>query len=116
MAAGDVFVAGGSEAHDYLEMKDLRLINILFSPESLLIGPLDLPALPGYRVLCRLERAIPSGPPAHPSRAGRWAQLRRNTQPRTRYAKSWLRIHVVRALHTARLLLVASEKPIEKGT
>jgi AraC-like DNA-binding protein len=51
VVAGDVFVVGGSEAHDYREMKDLRLINILFSPERLLIDPLDLPALPGYQVL-----------------------------------------------------------------
>jgi hypothetical protein len=38
VAAGDVFVVGGSEAHDYREIKDLRLINILFLPEKRSFG------------------------------------------------------------------------------
>ncbi len=34
VVAGGVFVVGGSEAHEYREIKDLCFINILFLPES----------------------------------------------------------------------------------
>ena len=51
VAAGDVFVVGGSEVHEYREMEDLRLVNILFRPEKLQMELLDLPILPGYLAL-----------------------------------------------------------------
>ncbi len=57
LAAGDVFVIGGSRPHDYRDMNGLRLINILFDPADLRLDLLDLPALPGYHALLTLEPA-----------------------------------------------------------
>jgi hypothetical protein len=55
VAAGDVFVVGGFEAHEYREMEDLRLVNILFRPEKLQMELLDLPILPGYLALFTVD-------------------------------------------------------------
>ena len=51
VAAGDVFVVGGSEAHEYREIKDLRLINILFLPEDVRLEPMELAGFSGYQEL-----------------------------------------------------------------
>ena len=51
VAAGDVFVVGGSEAHEYREIKDLRLINILFLPENVRLEPMELSEFSGYQEL-----------------------------------------------------------------
>ncbi|MBA4146630.1 MAG: helix-turn-helix domain-containing protein [Verrucomicrobia bacterium] len=56
LAAGDVFVIG-PQAHEYRDMKNLRLINILFQPERLKMDLLDLSTLPGYHGLFTLEPA-----------------------------------------------------------
>jgi AraC-like DNA-binding protein len=55
VAAGDVFVVGGSEAHDYREIKDLRLINILFLPENVRLEPMELSGFSGYQELFSFE-------------------------------------------------------------
>jgi AraC-like DNA-binding protein len=55
LAAGDVFIVRGSEAHDYREIKDLRLINILFRPENIHLEPMDLSGLSGYQELFSFE-------------------------------------------------------------
>src|SRR5215213_1721003 len=55
LTAGDVFVIGGPRAHEYRNLDDLRLINILFQPESLRFEQADLPLLPGYHALFTLE-------------------------------------------------------------
>jgi AraC-like DNA-binding protein len=55
VAAGDVFVVKGSQAHDYTEIRDLRLINILFRPEELHLEPMDLSGLSGYEGLFSFE-------------------------------------------------------------
>jgi AraC-like ligand binding domain len=55
VAAGDVFVVGGSEAHDYTEIRDLRLINVLFRPDNLHLEPMDLSGLIGYEGLFSCE-------------------------------------------------------------
>src|SRR5207302_10004053 len=39
LAAGDVFVIGGSRPHDYQDMDGLKLINILFDPADLRMDP-----------------------------------------------------------------------------
>jgi hypothetical protein len=39
VTVGDVFVVGGSQAHDYRHIKDLRLINVLFRPEKVSLEP-----------------------------------------------------------------------------
>jgi AraC-like DNA-binding protein len=53
--AGDVFVVRGPEAHDYREIKDLRLINILFQPRNLHLEPMDLLGIDGYKALFSFE-------------------------------------------------------------
>ncbi len=55
LAAGDVFVIGGSRPHDYLNMDRLSLINVLFEPEALGSSLMDLPSVSGYHVLFHLE-------------------------------------------------------------
>jgi AraC-like DNA-binding protein len=63
VAAGDVFVVGGSEVHEYREMEDLRLVNILFRPEKLQMELLDLPILPGYLALFAVDSSGCKGQP-----------------------------------------------------
>ncbi len=55
LRAGDVFVISGARPHDYLNMDDLRLINVMFDQSSLDYELLDLPSLPGYHALFLLE-------------------------------------------------------------
>jgi AraC-like DNA-binding protein len=55
VAAGDVFIVGGSEEHDYRDIKDLRLINILFLPEDVLLQPMELSHFIGYQELFSFE-------------------------------------------------------------
>jgi AraC-like DNA-binding protein len=57
LAAGDVFVIGGSRPHDYRDIHGLRLINVLFDPTVLRMDLRDLPALAGYHALFTLEPA-----------------------------------------------------------
>ena len=57
LTTGDTFVIGGSRPHDYLNMKRLSLINILFDPGDLPMGLGDLPSLSGYHALFTLEPA-----------------------------------------------------------
>jgi len=57
LSAGDVFVIGGTQGHVYRDLKQLRLINILFQPEKLQLGLGDLQRLPGYHALFSLEPA-----------------------------------------------------------
>jgi AraC-like DNA-binding protein/quercetin dioxygenase-like cupin family protein len=57
LLAGDVFVISGPRAHEYRNLSNLRLINILFQPQRLRLEPVDLPALPGYHALFTLEPA-----------------------------------------------------------
>jgi len=57
LTSGDVFVIGDTLPHDYRDMNKLRLINILFDLEKLLIDKRDLLSLPGYHALFSLEPA-----------------------------------------------------------
>jgi len=57
LATGDVFVIGGSRPHDYLNMDNLKLINILYDQDELALNLGDLPSLPGYHALFHLEPA-----------------------------------------------------------
>ena len=65
LTAGDVFVIAGPREHEYRNLQDLRLINILYQPNQLKIRLLDLPAAPGYHALFTLE---PSWRPRQPSK------------------------------------------------
>src|SRR5262249_57060331 len=55
LSAGDVFVVKGPETHEYRDLEDLRLINLLFLPGKLHLELADLTSLPGYHALFRLE-------------------------------------------------------------
>ncbi len=55
LTAGDVFVIAGPREHEYRELVDLRLINILYQPAQLKMGLLDLPSVAGYHALFTLE-------------------------------------------------------------
>jgi len=57
LGAGDVFVIGGSRPHDYLNLENLQLINVLFDQEDLSFDLIDLSSLPGYHALFHLEPA-----------------------------------------------------------
>jgi AraC family L-rhamnose operon transcriptional activator RhaR/AraC family L-rhamnose operon regulatory protein RhaS len=52
---GDVFVITGNREHEYREVEQLRLINILYQPGQLQLGLLDLPSVAGYHALFTLE-------------------------------------------------------------
>lgn len=55
LTAGDVFVIAGAREHEYRELADLRLLNILYQPGQLQMGLLDLPSVAGYHALFTLE-------------------------------------------------------------
>jgi len=55
MTAGDVFVIAGPRVHEYRDLEDLRLVNILYQPSQLKMGLLDLPSVAGYHALFTLE-------------------------------------------------------------
>ena len=55
MTAGDVFVIAGPREHEYRDLQDLRLVNILYQPSQLQMGLMDLPSVAGYHALFTLE-------------------------------------------------------------
>ena len=55
LAAGDCFVISGPRPHTYQDMRDLRLVNILFDPRRLPMRRVDLASLPGYHALFAIE-------------------------------------------------------------
>ncbi|RPJ33158.1 MAG: helix-turn-helix domain-containing protein [Verrucomicrobiaceae bacterium] len=55
LTAGDVFVIAGPREHEYRELRDLRLVNILYQPSQLKMRLLDLPSVAGYHALFTLE-------------------------------------------------------------
>lgn len=55
LSAGDVFVISGTRSHNYIEMNELCLINILFDSQGMGLGRGDLTSLPGYHALFTLE-------------------------------------------------------------
>lgn len=57
LSLGDAFVIGGDRPHDYLNMDQLKLINILFDPVDFPMFIGDLQSLPGYHALFTLEPA-----------------------------------------------------------
>ena len=55
LSAGDVFVVAGPREHEYRDLVNLSLINILYQPSQLKMGLLDLPSVAGYHALFTLE-------------------------------------------------------------
>ncbi len=64
LTAGDVFVIAGPREHEYRNLVDLRLVNILYQPSQLKLGLLDLPSVAGYHALFTLEPAWRNRQPA----------------------------------------------------
>ena len=58
LTAGDVFVIAGPHEHEYRDLVDLRLVNILYQPGQLKMGLLDLPSVAGYHALFTLEPSL----------------------------------------------------------
>ncbi len=54
LTAGDVFVIAGPREHEYRDLRDLRLVNLLYQPNQLKIRLLDLPSVAGYHALFTL--------------------------------------------------------------
>lgn len=55
LARGDIFVISGNTQHEYQNVRDLRLINILYQPDRLEMRMHDLPSIAGYHALFTLE-------------------------------------------------------------
>lgn len=55
LTTGDVFVIAGPHEHEYRDLRDLRLVNILYQPNQLKMRLLDLPSVAGYHALFTLE-------------------------------------------------------------
>jgi AraC family L-rhamnose operon transcriptional activator RhaR/AraC family L-rhamnose operon regulatory protein RhaS len=64
LKAGDVFVIAGPREHEYRDLDDLRLLNILYQPNQLNMGLQDLPSVAGYHALFTLEPAWRTRQPA----------------------------------------------------
>lgn len=64
LTAGDVFVIAGPREHEYRDLVDLRLVNILYQPNQLKMGLLDLPSVAGYHALFTLEPSWRTRQPA----------------------------------------------------
>ncbi len=54
LTPGDVFVIAGPREHEYRNLENLRLVNILYQPNQLKMGLLDLPSVAGYHALFTL--------------------------------------------------------------
>ena len=54
LTAGDVFVIAGPREHEYRDLRELRLVNILYQPNQLKMRLLDLPSVAGYHALFTL--------------------------------------------------------------
>lgn len=65
LTAGDVFVIAGPREHEYRDLKDLRLVNLLYQPNQLKMRLLDLPSVAGYHALFTLE---PNRRPRQPAK------------------------------------------------
>jgi AraC-like DNA-binding protein len=55
LTAGDVFVIVGQREHEYRNLEDLKLVNILYQPGQLAMQLQDLPSVAGYHALFTLE-------------------------------------------------------------
>ena len=55
ISKGDVFVIGNGISHGFDETKNLRICNIMYRPEMLFSGDLDIRRLPGFHALFLLE-------------------------------------------------------------
>ena len=65
LTVGDVFVIGGSRQHEYRNLNNLRLMNILYQPSQMKMQMLDLTSIPGYHALFTLDSSWKKSPPTH---------------------------------------------------
>jgi len=64
LTVGDAFVITGPREHEYRELSDLRLVNILYQPNQLQMALQDLTSVAGYHALFTLEPAWRNRQPA----------------------------------------------------
>lgn len=64
LTAGDVFVIAGPREHEYRNLVEPRLVNILYQPNQLKMRLLDLPSVAGYHALFTLEPSWRNRQPA----------------------------------------------------
>lgn len=55
VSVGDVFVISGKHEHEFINMENLALVNVMFDPANPALRSLDTSDLPGFRSLCFLE-------------------------------------------------------------
>jgi AraC-like DNA-binding protein len=55
VGSGDLFIINGDMGHGYKDLKDLRLINILFDLEKLKLPDFDIKKSPGFHTLFTIE-------------------------------------------------------------
>lgn len=55
LTVGDVFVIAGACEHEYQNLEDLRLVNILYQPSQLKMHLMDLSSVAGYHALFTLQ-------------------------------------------------------------
>ncbi|MDD5698856.1 MAG: helix-turn-helix domain-containing protein [Victivallaceae bacterium] len=55
VSVGDVFVITGGHEHEFVNMEQLSLVNVMFNPANPALTGLDTGDLPGFRSLCLLE-------------------------------------------------------------
>ncbi len=55
LKAGDVFVINGDKVHGFKQVQDLKLCNIMFDPERIMLRDTELKRLTGFQSLFILE-------------------------------------------------------------
>lgn len=55
VSVGDVFVISGKHEHEFINMENLALVNVMFDSANAALRSLDTSDLPGFRSLCFLE-------------------------------------------------------------
>ena len=55
VSVGDVFVISGQHEHEFNNVEQLALVNVMFDPANPALSSLDTSDLPGFRSLCFLE-------------------------------------------------------------
>jgi AraC-like DNA-binding protein len=64
LSVGDVFVINANREHEYRDLENLRLVNILYQPDQLKMRLLDMASVAGYHALFTLEPSRKSRQPA----------------------------------------------------
>ena len=60
LSVGDVFIINADREHEYRDLENLRLVNILYQPDQLKMRLLDMTSVAGYHALFTLEPSLKS--------------------------------------------------------